>query len=100
MTGTGAYQFLAVSIGYAAFAAALLSCHHDIILGLLALFQHRLCKSEELDTNWFSPANFEKVLEGSGSGTFTSLSWFLSEELSAWQFHIRLLSLAMRELKF
>jgi hypothetical protein len=64
LTGTGAYQFLAVSIGYAAFAAALLSCHHDIILGLLALFQHRLCNSEELNTNWFSPANFEKVLQG------------------------------------
>ena len=61
-TKTG-YEFIGVSVGYVAVAAALLSCHHDIIIGLLGLFQHNLCKREESPTNWFSRDTFDKVLE-------------------------------------
>jgi hypothetical protein len=56
------YRWIAVSIGYFSLAAALLSCHHDIIIGQLGLFQHRLCRSKESETNWFSKSHFDQTL--------------------------------------
>jgi hypothetical protein len=57
------FEFLAVGVGYVALGAALLSCHHDVIIGLLGLFQHRLCRSDESKTNWFSEQYFDHTLK-------------------------------------
>ncbi len=64
-------QFVAVAVGFVALAAALLSCHHDIIVGYLGLFQHRLCKSEELETNWFSQQHSLRLLKARGFRDFS-----------------------------
>jgi len=56
------YEWIAVGVGYIALAAALLSCHHDIIIGQLGLFQHKLCQGGDV-ANWFSSENFDATLK-------------------------------------
>ena len=61
------YAFLAVSVGYVAVAAVLLSCHHDIVIGLLGLYQDTLCKvgAEEgtENINWFANRYYHRTLK-------------------------------------
>jgi hypothetical protein len=57
------YAFLAVAVGYVALAAALLSCHHDIVIGLLGLYQHTLCKGGAEEINWFSEQYYDRTLK-------------------------------------
>jgi hypothetical protein len=62
-TTKSGYEFAAVAVGFLALAAALLSCHHDILIGHLNVFQHRLCKSEQSPTNWFADEHFTGALQ-------------------------------------
>src|SRR5271156_3771554 len=64
------YRFIAVSVGYVALAAALLSGHHDIVIGLLGLYQFRLCrgqqdniKAQRDNLNWFSETYYDRTLQ-------------------------------------
>jgi hypothetical protein len=60
------YALFGVAVGYTALAAALLSRHHDVIIGLLGMFQHNLCANDPVATNWFSDCYFHDVLKERG----------------------------------
>jgi serine protease Do len=62
------FQYLGILVGYGAFAAAVLTAHHDLIIGKLGLYQGNLAsrynepnRSDET-LEWFSEKNFLYVL--------------------------------------
>ena len=60
------FAVFGVSVGYTALAAALLSRHHDVIIGLLGAFQNELCANDAERLNWFSDKYFHDVLRERG----------------------------------
>jgi hypothetical protein len=60
------FAMFGVSVGYTALAAALLSRHHDVIIGLLGSFQNELCANDDKRLNWFSDEYFHDVLRERG----------------------------------